>query len=113
MSMVHLGAVFRDNKNDEWAKKLEYYLDYKKRPLHMRGTDCFEVETNGLKVIVINDKDSNFLPIISLNTSPFTFDWQHDALEKIVLGELEASVNFFNVRIGKWEPFIEKFTFLL
>jgi hypothetical protein len=62
---------------------------------------------------VINDRDSNFLPILSLNSSPFKFDWlynkQHNSLET----DLHLSVNFFNVSIGRWEPFIEKFHFYL
>ena len=41
------------------------------RPDSQRGIDEIAFISKGLKLIVINDRDSNFLPIISLNSSPF------------------------------------------
>lgn len=40
------------------------------RPDSQRGVDELTFISQGLKLIVINDRDSNFLPIMSLNSSP-------------------------------------------
>jgi hypothetical protein len=47
--------------------KWECYLDYKKRPPEERGVDQSLIQVNGLKTIIINDRDANFIPIISFN----------------------------------------------
>ena len=70
-----------------------------------------EFVTGGLKVIFINDKDCNFLPIISINSSPFEISSHLRPTYKNLLAELELSINYFNIKIGRWEPFIEKFKF--
>jgi len=108
-SMIIMRPTKPVEKDERIALKQKYYADFKTRPAKQRTTDGVELVTNGLKIIMINDKDSNFLPIISLNTSPFSFDWKHDAQGRVVLGMVKASVNYFNVRIGRWEPFFEKF----
>ena len=61
-------------------------------------------------MIFINDRDSNFLPIISINCSPFFVQWDFNSLKTAVATQIKFSANFFNVNIGRWEPFAEKFT---
>lgn len=41
------------------------------RPDNQRGIDETKYSSKGLKLLLINDRDSNFLPIVSLNSSPF------------------------------------------
>ena len=56
------------------GKKYEVVL-VQDRPEHQRGIDEMRYSFKGLKVLLINDRDSNFLPIVSLNSSPFDVLW--------------------------------------
>jgi hypothetical protein len=69
--------------------------------------------SNGLKLIVINDRDSNFLPIMSLNSSPCKITAYNTPQQSSIETVFKLSLNFFNVNIGMWEPFIEKFQFAI
>lgn len=75
-----------------------------------RGIDLTQVISYGLKLIVINDIDNNFLPVMSLNFSNFKVQVDSNAKQMCAWTDLKTSANFFNVNIGVWEPFIEKFT---
>ena len=74
-----------------------------------RGADEIEVMSRGFKLIIINDRDSNFLPIVSLNGSPCRLIRQLDQQIQSMHAKLTLSVNFFNVNIGRWEPALEIF----
>lgn len=52
----------------------------KERPPEQRGVDKIIVDCKGLKLLFINDRDNNFLPIVSLNSSPFRIlsCWNHE-----------------------------------
>lgn len=65
--------------------------------------------SHGLKLIIINDRDNNFLPVLSTNFSHFNIQWDHNARQSCVWTDLNSSLNFFNVNIGVWEPFVERF----
>jgi hypothetical protein len=64
-------------------------------------------------VIFVNDRDGNFLPVISINLSPFQIlsVWNEEL--SFVQAAFKVSLNFFNVNIGRWEPFVEPFSFEL
>jgi hypothetical protein len=81
------------------------------RPDSQRGIDEIAFISKGLKLIVINDRDSNFLPIISLNSSPFQIQAYMHSQQSTIQTVFKLSLNFFNVNIGMWEPFMEKFNF--
>lgn len=51
------------------------------------------------------------MPVISFNSSPFEVWSTWNSIVSLVQGKLKLSLNFFNVNIGKWEPFLEKFLF--
>lgn len=74
-----------------------------------RGIDQTQVVSHGLKLIIINDRDNNFLPVLSTNFSHFNIQWDHNARQSCVWTDLNSSLNFFNVNIGVWEPFVERF----
>ena len=74
-----------------------------------RGIDQIQVVSHGLKLIVINDSDNNFLPVLSTNFSNFKVQWDHNAKQSCFWTDLNSSINFFNVSIGVWEPFVEQF----
>lgn len=75
----------------------------------IRGIDQIQVVSHGLKLIVINDSDNNFLPVLSTNFSNFKVQWDHNAKQSCFWTDLNSSINFFNVSIGVWEPFVEQF----
>lgn len=58
---------------------------------------------------MINDIDNNFLPVMSLNFSNFKVQMDTNQKQMCLWTDLQMSANFFNVNIGVWEPFIEKF----
>ena len=60
---------------------------------------------------MINDRDSNFLPILSFNLSPCKLEWLYNSQHNSLETKLKISLNFFNVTIGRWEPFIERVQF--
>jgi hypothetical protein len=68
------------------------------------------VDSRGFKAILINDRENNYLPVISFNSSPFKIYQIETGTDKSLETKLKLSSNFFNVNIGKWEPFIEPFT---
>jgi len=68
-----------------------------------------EVVSDGLKLIIINDRDNNFLPVLSTNFSDFSVHWDFNSKQSCLWTDLNCSLNFFNVNIGVWEPFIERF----
>ena len=74
-----------------------------------RGIDQIQIVSHGLKFIVINDIDNNFLPVLSTNFSNFKVQWDHNSKQSCIWTDLNSSINFFNVNIGVWEPFIEQF----
>ena len=69
-----------------------------------------QVVSHGLKLIIINDIDNNFLPVLSTNFSNFKITMDKNAKQFCIWTDLTISVNFFNVTVGVWEPFIEQFT---
>lgn len=71
------------------------------------GVNEVEVVSHGLKFIIINDLNKNFLPVLSTNFSNFNVKWDSNNKQSCVWTDLTLSVNFFNVNIGIWEPFIE------
>lgn len=77
------------------------------------GIDQMQIVSHGLKFLLINDKDNNFLPVLSVNFSGFTVNWDKNAKESLVWADLRSSVNFFNVNVGVWEPFLEPFSFMI
>ena len=78
-----------------------------------KGVDQVQIVCHGLKVIAINDLDNNFLPIMSCNFSNFKITWDHNAKQSCIWTDLTGSLNYFNVTVGVWEPFVEKFGFKL
>ena len=74
-----------------------------------KGIDQLQIVSHGLKFIVINDKDNNFLPVLSTNFSHFNVQWDYNSRQSCLWTDLNSSMNFFNVNIGVWEPFIERF----
>jgi hypothetical protein len=103
--------ALKDLENERLIAKRDLYVNYKLRPSDQRGTDETRFESSGGKVVLINDKDCNFLPIVAINFSPLSLGTSSDPnIFNLGIG-LKPSVNYFNVKIGKWEPFIEKFTF--
>ena len=88
-------------------------VQVKDRPEHQRGIDETQFSSKGLKLLLINDRDSNFLPIVSLNSSPFQVLWTQNLTLCSLTANLKLSINFFNVNMGCWEPFLEKFSFSL
>lgn len=66
--------------------------------------------SHGAKLILINDKDNNFLPIMSINSSSFNINYDKSQKESLVWTDYTCSVNFFNVEVGVWEPFLEPFS---
>lgn len=74
------------------------------------GVDRVALHSKGVKLIFINDRDSNFLPIVSFNSSPCTFERSLRPNLNAFSARLNLSVNYFNVNIGRWEPFLEPFT---
>ena len=60
---------------------------------------------------MINDRDSNFLPIASFNSTPFRVEWAYNEKQNSIQASLWLSINFFNAIIGRWEPFMERFNF--
>lgn len=107
--------IQRNNENkaeNEYTKQqIKYYNDYRTRPPHQHGINDFIFDSCGLKLIVINDRDSNFLPIASFNSTPFKSEWAYNEKQNSIQTSLWLSINFFNVIIGRWEPFLEKFNF--
>ena len=83
------------------------------RPENQRGIDETKYSSKGLKLLLINDRDSNFLPIVSLNSSPFEVIWTQNLTLCSLAAQLRLSVNFFNMNMGCWEPFLERFGFAL
>ena len=83
------------------------------RPENQRGTDETKFSSKGLKLLLINDRDSNFLPIVSLNSSPFEVVRTQSLTLCSLATKLRLSVNFFNMNMGCWEPFLERFSFVL
>jgi len=75
-----------------------------------RGIDQMQVVSHGIKLIIINDIDNNFLPVLSTNFSNFKVTMDSNVKQFCFWTDLTTSVNFFNVNIGVWEPFIEQFT---
>lgn len=65
--------------------------------------------SHGLKLILINDRDNNFLPVLSSNFSHFTVHWDLNQKQQCIWTDLNSSINFFNVNVGVWEPFVEPF----
>ncbi len=66
-----------------------------------------------MKLILINDRENNFLPVLSLNFGHFTIQWDCNPNQSCLWTDLNMSSNFFNVNVGVWEPFIEPFNFKL
>ena len=99
-----------DGHHEVQESKEEVSPVQKQRPPEQRGIDKIIVDCKGLKLIFINDRDNNFLPIVSLNSSPFRIlsCWNHE--KSLIQAGFVLSMNFFNVNIGLWEPFIEKFS---
>ena len=60
-----------------------------------------------MKLILINDRENNFLPVLSLNFGHFTIQWDCNPNQSCLWTDLNMSSNFFNVNVGVWEPFIE------
>ena len=56
----------------------QFYYDYRERPESERGIDEAMITSNGLKLIVINDREGNFIPIVSVNMSPFETRWEYN-----------------------------------
>ena len=81
------------------------------RPENQRGINETKYSSKGLKLLLINDRDSNFLPIVSLNSSPFEVVRTQNLTLCSLAARLQLSVNFFNMNMGCWEPFLEKFSF--
>ena len=96
----------------EYTKQqIRYYNDFRTRPPQQHGINDFSFDSCGLKLIVINDRDSNFLPIASFNSTPFKSEWAYNEKQNSIQTSLWLSINFFNAVIGRWEPFLEKFNF--
>ena len=114
----HISAVSNSQRSPRQSKHAKFEqpkdADSKakgSRPDSQRGIDEVAFISKGLKLIVINDRDSNFLPIISLNSSPFQIQVYMHSQQSTIQTVFKLSLNFFNVNIGMWEPFMEKFNF--
>ena len=78
-----------------------------------KGIDQVQIVSHGLKLIFINDRNNNFLPVLSCNFSHFNVNMDYNERQSCIWTDLTSSCNFFNVKIGYWEPFIEKYNLKL
>ena len=63
----------------------------------------------GLNMILIDDNQGNFFPVLNLSLSDFQYESDSDDTQASGMTEFQSSVNYYNAEAGLWEPFIETF----
>jgi hypothetical protein len=98
-------------EHSETTERKPSIFESKTRPVEQQGRNQIKIDCRGFKLILINDRDNNFLPVVSFNSSPFVVWSFWNTIVSLIQSKFCLSLNFFNVNIGKWEPFVEKFDF--
>lgn len=64
----------------------------------------FELVTHKLQLIIINDHDNEFCPVLEFNFSEFQYVYHADAGSST---KLSFQSYYYNPQYSIWEPFIE------
>lgn len=74
------------------------------------GNNSFEMVSDGIRLLVVNDFKGNFMPVLDFQLSDMHFEQSFDEKLKVMIGRtyLTASLSYFNTPAGRWEPAIEQ-----
>lgn len=63
----------------------------------------------GFKILVINDSQQNFFPVLGISISELHFSSDQNDTQRAGQTQFSSAINFYNAEAGEWEPFIETF----
>ncbi len=66
------------------------------------------VIANGLQIYIINDVGSSSVPILQLRLYESQFIINKTAQKMIFSALLQMSFLYYNTKVGKWEPIVER-----
>ena len=77
-------------------------------PAETKGTDTFTFFFHGLSIFFINDYKDNFYPVLCLSLKETNYMKENRIDGSFVSqSQLDASFDYYNIKNGYWEPFIE------
>ncbi|CDW82625.1 ph domain containing protein [Stylonychia lemnae] len=66
------------------------------------------IQSSGIQIVVINDYNNTFYPVISANIYNFLYKMQEEYDKKVGDTQIKGMVSYYNSIAGEWEPLIEK-----
>lgn len=73
-----------------------------------QGTNNFTFFLSGLNIFFINDYKDNSYPVMSLNLMETNYERENRSDGSFVSNaQLDASFDYYNIKNGAWEPFVE------
>lgn len=73
----------------------------------------FNITTKGIELIIVNDAGDAFIPVIDVNIDEDKIILKKNIIFMNLLSPFGISVDYFNPRVTKWEPIIEKAKFVV
>ena len=73
----------------------------------------FEILTNDIELVIVNDAGDAFIPVIDINIDDMTIIMKSSLLMMNILTPLSLNVSYYNPQVSRWEPIIEKADFLI
>lgn len=76
--------------------------------IESKGTNLFTFFFHGLSIYFINDYRDNFYPVLCLSLKETNYMRENRIEDSFVSqAQLEAAFDYYNIKNGYWEPFIE------
>ena len=78
-------------------------LDYENVDMRL-----FRFSSSGVQIVIINDYNNVFYPVLSVNIPNFKFKHLGENGKTVGETHIKSMISYFNTHAGEWEPLLEK-----
>mmetsp|Transcript_43263 Transcript_43263/g.41639 ORF Transcript_43263/g.41639 Transcript_43263/m.41639 type:complete len:235 (+) Transcript_43263:253-957(+) len=115
LDFITLGTIQKGRGEEKKSMALGKELNEMQQKLYHQEVDyssyacrVFRFQSMGLHIVIINDYNFVFYPVLSMTFQNFQYKRQQEGEESIGESTLKGMLNYYNAQAGEWEPLLEK-----